>query len=380
MASKRAFVEVAPNAAYLNAEVVQDDVVLRAEDASQTLYVGTGSNLPLRIVGGNVRVVGTLTADAYSNLPAGGATYNDTAVVAQATYGSNTAWAASNLVFGSVSNMATFSSNLSAANSNYVYGPLLASAVSTSNLAQNSAAYIVGPLATQLTGLEARSTYGSNQTVANAASIATNTAQLAVTSNAAFYASNVAAAAGGASGFAVNSNAVTYTSCNVGVKVSQPSYDFTVGGTAGMTRLVIERSVDALSAGGVLAGPQFMSYASTNTYYSTGAYQPITWETRTQDSGSNWVTVGQSNITVPMTGFYNVFASASSLDTSGFVSLRYGSGTVTPSNFVVLNDVNSPDGPEIIYATAGSVFSLATGTTNTSANVRKPRIVMHKVG
>jgi hypothetical protein len=86
MVASRALIEVAPSASYLLSSVAQDDVVIRTESALRTLYLGASNTLPLRVSAAGVYVAGTLTADAYSNIP----------VSAAATWASNTASWASN--------------------------------------------------------------------------------------------------------------------------------------------------------------------------------------------------------------------------------------------------------------------------------------------
>lgn len=63
MATKRAFIEVAPLDGYVGGAVLQDDVIVRAENALQALHIGTACNLPVRVAGSNVNVTGTLTVN-----------------------------------------------------------------------------------------------------------------------------------------------------------------------------------------------------------------------------------------------------------------------------------------------------------------------------
>lgn len=469
MASLRALVEVAPLGSYVSPSVVQDDVIFRGESSTQTLYFGAQSNLPLRVQGSNVRVVGTLVADAYSNLP----TYNDAAVVASSAYGSNTStWSSNALVassnyFGSFHDSWIYSSNTSG---------------SASNLANNNAAYLTSTVAPALTSLGAQATFGSNVSVyasnavvglsnflaptvaanttniatvttqatfgsnvsvyasnavvglsnflaptvaantaniatvttqatwaSNAASYASNlTPQLVATSNAAFYASNAAGAGGAtAGGFTVNSNNTTWTSCNVGVNVSQPAYEMTIGGTTAAQRLVITRTVNGLSSNVndswalnklvatsnvafAAPTPSFMSYSSTSNYQLTNnVYSPVIWSTRVHDSSSNWSAAGTSNITAPAAGWYQVLSAADGLQNYANLYLMYGgAGTVTPSNVQILvcsGASTSPDTdmkPQLVYMTAGAVATvkaMGNGGGNTPA-VINPSIIMTRVG
>lgn len=62
----RALIEVAPAGGYLASVVVQDDVILRAENSNQTLHLGTGSNLALHVAASNVAIDGALTVGGMS--------------------------------------------------------------------------------------------------------------------------------------------------------------------------------------------------------------------------------------------------------------------------------------------------------------------------